>query len=68
MISQRFCRAFSASRNRAFEAFGDKKKFLSDIFSPFIFVQKSRGFADSETAGTFHNAAFDRIELMCFVV
>src|ERR1041385_4821497 len=46
IISQRFFRAFSASRNRAFEAFGDKKKFLSDIFSP-LWVQKSRGvFAD----------------------
>ena len=34
MISQRFFRAFSASRSRALEAFDDKKKFLSDIFSP----------------------------------
>src|SRR6185369_3495661 len=35
IISQRFLRACSASRKRAFDAFGDKKKFLSDIFSPF---------------------------------
>ena len=31
MISHRFLRACSASRKRAFEAFGDKKKFLSGI-------------------------------------
>src|SRR6185369_6613287 len=31
MISQRFFRAFSASRNRAFEALGDKKKLLSGM-------------------------------------
>jgi len=33
-------------------------------------VQKSLGFAGSETVGTFHNATLDldRIELMCFKV
>src|SRR5215470_7788749 len=31
IISQRFLRAFSASRNRAFDALGDKKKFRSGI-------------------------------------
>jgi hypothetical protein len=30
-MSHRSFRACSASRKRAFEAFGDKKKFLSDI-------------------------------------
>src|SRR6476469_1199259 len=55
IISQRFFRAFSASRNRAFEALGDKKKFLSGIFSPLL-VQKSRFFRRQwNWLGTFHN-------------
>src|SRR5215217_3809357 len=48
MISQRFFRAFSASRSRALDALGDKKKFLSDIFSPFR-CRNSEVFADSGT-------------------
>src|SRR6185295_11938689 len=36
MMSQRSFRACSASRKRAFEAFGDKKKFLSGICFSFI--------------------------------
>src|SRR5689334_9870477 len=36
IISCRFFRACSASRKRAFEAFDDKKKFLSDICFSFV--------------------------------
>ncbi len=70
MISQRFFRAFSASRNRAFEALGDKKKFRSDIFSPYVSAEISGVSQTVERRGTFHNATLDldRIELMCFVV
>ena len=39
-MSHRSFRACSASRKRAFEAFGDKKKFLSGICSPLLLVQK----------------------------
>src|SRR5215216_4639127 len=56
MISQRFLRAFSASRNRAFEAFGDKKKFLSDILSPYCSCRNPEVFADDGTGGTFPQA------------
>jgi hypothetical protein len=51
MISQRFFRAFSASRSRALEALGDKKKFLSDIFSPFLDVEIPKFFADMWSGG-----------------
>jgi hypothetical protein len=50
MISQRFLRAFSASRKRAFEALGDKKKFLSDIYFSFV-VSKPEGLPQMMDAG-----------------
>jgi hypothetical protein len=43
IISQRFLRACSASRKRAFEAFGDKKKLLSDIYFSFASAKISVG-------------------------
>jgi hypothetical protein len=51
MISQRFLRAFSASRKRAFEALGDKKKFLSDIYFSFDGEQTRRASADDGRRG-----------------
>src|SRR5690349_3041254 len=52
MMSHRSLRACSASRRRAFEAFGDKKKLLSGIFSPsYWYTNLRRGFAESETVG-----------------
>jgi hypothetical protein len=43
IISHLFRRACSASRKRAFEAFGDKKKFLSGIVSPLLIRRISNG-------------------------
>jgi hypothetical protein len=43
IISCRFFLACSASRKRAFEAFGDKKKFLSDICFSFVGEQNPEG-------------------------
>src|ERR1051326_2789326 len=52
MISCRFFRACSASRKRAFEAFGDKKKFLSGICFSFGRTKNLKGiFARSGTVG-----------------
>src|SRR5215217_438550 len=52
IMSHRSLRACSASRRRAFEAFGDKKKLLSDIYLSFLLVHKSpKGIAESGTMG-----------------
>ena len=69
MISQRFFRAFSASRNRAFEALDDKKKFRSDIFSPYVSAEISR-FREQWNGGvlsTMRPLIFrsDRTDVLC---
>src|ERR1051326_9144256 len=55
IISCRFFRACSASRKRAFEAFGDKKKFLSGICFSFVRQKSEEYFRRSGTVGGFHS-------------
>jgi hypothetical protein len=49
---------------------GDKKKFLSDIFSPYSSCRNLEVSQTVKRRDTFHNASLDldRIELVCFVV
>jgi hypothetical protein len=57
MISCRFFLACSASRKRAFEAFGDKKKFLSDICFSFGGAKKSQWYAqEAERRESLHSS------------
>src|SRR5215217_86541 len=51
IMSHRSFRACSASRKRAFEAFGDKKKFLSGICFSFIGTQISKGIPRKQNGG-----------------
>ncbi len=54
MISCRFFLACSASRKRAFEAFGDKKKFLSDICFSFGGAKNHSGMRRKRNGGSLY--------------
>ena len=51
IMSHRSLRACSASRKRAFEAFGDKKKFLSGIVSPLSVHKSPMGISGKRNGG-----------------
>src|SRR5678815_399348 len=63
IMSHRSLRACSASRKRAFEAFGDKKKFLSDIVSRYWYTNLQWVLAESGTVGAYVPATRNPIQI-----